>query len=970
MKKFLSCIYLVLLAFCFIMSTTHVNAQLVNYRISMNLRSGGEKKPVMFNIANQFLKYEEAKSKYPEILKKIENGTIDNTENRDKYGIDANQRVAEFSNAQGTGVVIYSLETSTDEPFAFLFRLDNQLVKNKKIDLGDDQAIYYDCDKDGDTYVYNISFQGTEKLIIDDVLGNAKRDRNRRASIDLGDDKEGWKITVMLPWKYHEDDSRVIIIPYAVDCNTEDTVDYLVPAVYEGYNYHTLQDRRKDFDYEQKDPFGKTTILTTTWQRVDTIHRPPVVRKVAKMVNGKTVEDENGEIVMETIEENNDSLYISSGSKSDTIVSFKNFISELEHDSLNECIIIDTLIIWKKRDKNRSYRCRALIAMEDLHRKYYEYHDPGTCLHEKPFKFLEMKTAMKELELTDEFRDQAKISTIEDKRNLGIQFDIGTANIIVDSTYYADIDKLRNDIQDIESSGEVIEASLIAYASPDGREETNNRLTQQRAQAALGVIRNILPRKAISASHKIDSWENTAALLEQEGYTNEAAFIREQAEKTPSTEEAWKVISKNCPNYEQVVKPMLVKQCRISFSYKFIAKRVLEPKEAVENYYANKHYTGFSNGDYYNMFRLIKDSVELDTLTEIAYNAIIKRRMDYDKRIAPYIINRMALLNMKRGKPDTLTLAPMITEKFQPFRFDLETVDKRVSELRIKYNRPELVLNQAVMFYTLGNEDRALEYLDYLERHKSPEREKLLAFIRFKKYYRKMLNGDLTPNEQILFNNALSFVENSSPDNRAVIYTEFTMLNKRAQAWKWVHLMDDDNPRKWYLMALLWASRDGQESNYPLNVNVNTPQEDEFELLTEDEAMDLNVDNPQKWMEYKKWEAEFLAQNPDAKPKPKKKAEPDPDANVDVEGIPYYMAYFQKSFDMDDEKRTMMKSYFTEGHITEDMRKKKNHAFKNDRIPAYRKIYRLRKAADDIERAKYLKEVEAEKSGRPVQTGN
>lgn len=967
MKKILSYIYLVLLTFFFMMSTIRVSAQVVNYRIKMNLRSGGKKKPVMFDITHQFLKYEDAESKYnTEIREKIKSGDIYDPENRDKYGIDPNKWVADFPHVQGTGVVIFSPEASTDEPFEFLFRLDNQLVKNKKIDLDNDHAIYYDCNRDGDTYVYDISFQGTEQLKIDDVVGNARRDRNRRSSIDLGDDKEGWKLTVMLPWKYHEDDSRVIIIPYAVDCNTEDTVDYLVPAVYEGHNYHTLQDRRKDFDYEQKDPFGKTTILTTTWQRVDTIHRPPILRKQAKIVNGKTVEDENGETVMETVPINNDSLYISSGSKSDTIASFKNFISELEHDSVNECIIIDTLIIWKKRDKNRSYRCRALIAMEDLHRKYYEYHDPGTCLHEKPFKFLEMKTAMQELELGEEFYEQPKIKPIENNRDLGIQFEIGTAKIIEDSTYYAVINKLKNDIQEIESSGEVNEASLIAYASPDGREETNNRLTQQRAQEALGVIRGILPRINIRASHKIDSWKNTADSLEQKGYTNEAAFIREQAEKTPSTEEAWKVISKNCPNYEQVVKPMLVKQCRISFSYKFIAQRALEPKEAVEKYYANKRYENFSNGDYYNMFSLIKDSVELDTLTEIAYNTI-KSRNDYGSLIAPYVINRMALLNMKRGKPDTLTLDRMISEE-QPFRLNILKVDNnKVENLRIKYNRPQLVLNQAVMFYALGNEDRALEYLDYLEQEKSPEREKLLAFIHFKKYYRKMLNGELTPNEQILFNNALSFVEKSSHDNRAVIYTEFTMLNKRAQAWKWVHLMDDDNPRKWYLMALLWASRDGQESNYPLKVSENTQQQEEFELLTEEDAMDLYIE---KWQEYKKWQADTLAKNPDAKPKPKKKAEPDPDANVNVDGIPYYMAYFQKSFDMDDEKRTMMKNYFTEGHITEEMRKKKNHAFKNDRIPAYRKIYRLRKAADDIEREKYRKEVEAEKSGRPVQTGN
>ena len=272
---------------------------------------------------------------------------------------------------------------------------------------------------------------------------------------------------------------------------------------------------------------------------------------------------------------------------------------------------------------------------------------------------------------------------------------------------------------------------------------------------------------------------------------------------------------------------------------------MLTAKEAAEIYKKSPNRM-FSNGDYFNIFTEIKDSLELDRLTEIAYDRVITKNGDIESQFAPYIINRMALLKLRQGTPDTMMLKPLIDESKRFFTFNDHNQGSDIT-----FNRPEIILNQAVMFYMLNE----------------PARAKGLV-------------------------------------------NKFPTLNKRnTEAWDYVTLMDDNNPKKWYLMGLLWATRDGQEKFvYPL-------QEDDDSISYGDET-------------------------------------------IPTDDFPYYIAYFWKSFDLDKSPdKAMMKYYFNEGYINEELRKKKNHAYKVSRIPTYKKIFRLRKKEDDKRKAELLKMV-------------
>jgi hypothetical protein len=282
----------------------------------------------------------------------------------------------------------------------------------------------------------------------------------------------------------------------------------------------------------------------------------------------------------------------------------------------------------------------------------------------------------------------------------------------------------------------------------------------------------------------------------------------------------------------------------------------------------------------------------------------------------------MALLSLKRSQPDSTILQPYINEGLKPFRLNYIKQDMGGTRNDFKQNRPEILLNQAIIFYQLQEEGRAKWFVDMLRDagYSSPELTKLTHYINFRKLYQ---TTNRTPAEEAQFQEALKFVEKSGPDNRAVLYTEFEDLHKRDLAWQYVHMMRDDNPVKWYLFGLLWSTRDGKDA-------AEHPLSDPIEL---DDSYTDSVGS-------------------------KSVIPADVDMSVDVRGYPYYMAYFEKSFELD---KKFMRHYFNEGNISEEMRKKRLHAYKYDRVPVYKKIIALRKIDDDKELEKFKELMEGSK---------
>lgn len=773
----------------------------------------------------------------------------------------------------------------------------------------------------GSKYKYTITVQTIIKQG-GTGLGRSSIGGDSGYNYDYDDGFEYFNIKLtQLPADIHEDKSRIILLPYAIDCLTEDTIAYLLPAVYEGKEYHQLQDKRKSYNYAVTDTLGKNRILTqtilldndTTW--ADTTYFKPkrdakgktIIRKDA---NGNDLEDANGNPIYEgeTVTERR----ITSVVAIDTVLTqnrpgFIKPIDSLTHIYNNilekRFIVVDTTITFKKPDKKKSYRGMVRYVMEDYHHPYFKNEYGGTCLHVRPFKFLQINNSGVDMELDPEkFYQETEEGRQNQENDLDMSFEHGKTVLIEDSAYFITISQLAQDFNDIRSTGgDITSGTLTAYASPDGSEATNLRLANGRAQVARSKIPGQLHNVQIKA--EIDTWDNTAKLLEEDGLLEVAAFVRQCIEDGKGVREVVGRKVATYPEYKEKIKPILERQCRIKFKYDFFANKKLKPQEALDQYRLNPE-RKFFNGDYFNILTLLTDSLERDKLTRIAYDRVVIRNQDIESRFAPYLVNRMAYLKIKAGEPDTNLLKPLLDFSFRNWGFD-----HTKSGSDIVFNRPEAVLNQAVAYYMLDQVQKAKELGTRLKKSYPDMKEavNLMHFINFKDLVRIPADRR-TRQQQDDLDAALKLLTESGKDNTAILYTEFRTLDKLDAAWDFVHLMSDEDPKKWYLMALLWATRDGQEAG--------------FKLPVEDDSISYG------------------------------------DEDVSVEGIPYYMAYFQRSFDLDkSEERKFLRYYFDEGWIKEEMREKTNHAYKLDRIPAYRKLFRLRKIEDDKYLAKLQKHI-------------
>ncbi|UKK53555.1 hypothetical protein [Prevotella sp. E2-28] len=815
-----------------------------------------------------------------------------------------------FEGLATTGVIILDEDNHI---FLVKHRDGNGRWEGTTISDSPDQEFRVECKSLGSNkFKYKVtvdilSKKGTTKF------GEAQGGGDSGYNFDFEDGFEHFQISLnQLPAEIRESKSRIILLPYAIDCQTDDTIAYLRPAVYEGAEYHELQDKRKDFDYSNKDTLGQARVMSTKiFIRSDTTWRDTTYTMALKDSRGRLIEDgvdANGNPKFKQEVKHERIITNISQVEKDTVMAVLGYIKpidKLKHDRGH--ILVDTTISFRKPDKKKTYRGMVRYTMEDYHHAYYDAIFPGTCLHVRPFKFLEANNTVAEFELDrDLFYQKPEEGRVSiPPKDLGMFFEHGSTKLIEDSAYLATINQIHADMHDIVSSGgQLTKGSLTAYASPDGSEATNRRLAQGRAEVAKTKINSPTLRN-VSISAVIDTWDHTAELLEKAGLMEEAAFVRECiASSNGQREVAWRKIAAY-PNYKETIKPIVESQCRITFTYEYFAQKVLTAKEAAEIYKKSPNRM-FSNGDYFNIFTEIKDSLELDRLTEIAYDRVITKNGDIESQFAPYIINRMALLKLRQGTPDTMMLKPLIDESKRFFTFNDHNQGSDIT-----FNRPEIILNQAVMFYMLNEPARAKGLVNKLKRDYPDLKgvQELVNFINFKDLVK--IPADRRSNQQKReFRDALTMLENAAADNRAVLYTEFPTLNKRnTEAWDYVTLMDDNNPKKWYLMGLLWATRDGQEKFvYPL-------QEDDDSISYGDET-------------------------------------------IPTDDFPYYIAYFWKSFDLDKSPdKAMMKYYFNEGYINEELRKKKNHAYKVSRIPTYKKIFRLRKKEDDKRKAELLKMV-------------
>ena len=700
---------------------------------------------------------------------------------------------------------------------------------------------------------------------------------------DTGDGNCYFHISLNIPKGYGKESSRLIIQTYAVDCQTDDTLAYCDPLVYEGREYHTLQNRRMDYDYFAND-------------------------KLAGAYH--------------------DRMEITS----------------------DDWIRIDTTVVYQKPDKNLTYRGPYTYVLEDYHHVYKRGEWGGTCLVERPFKFLDFTPALAEIPLTEEFREDAQSQFGQENRDLQLRFVVGKDVLEEDSMNQVNIDKL---ISELRSYGEKLVAPKIqGYASPDGGMKVNQDLALRRAQYAARIIQRYLPAgTSVSSSSSVYTWNDVADALAKKGLQDYADQVRAIAARTDSPDRELKMLD----FYATDVEPILESMRAMRASYQYLRAKVLTADEAVEEYYSHKrdYQLGkkkFSNGDFWNIYNNLNDEAEADSLTLLAYNYITKDpEYATENIIAPYVANRYAIYNLNKGTPNARILEPFIDLSYHNVN-----AKKAIDDfLTITINRKEILLNQAVTYFQEQKLDSALFFINWL--HKANVSD--VTLDNMEKYMNlKRLHAihNKTFQERQTYEAAKKFVLSVSDENKAILYSEIPDWGMTDEAMKYVDKMPDNSAKKWYLKALLWVDKAGKE---PRDFDESEKVDDTpgFKLLTPAEEDSLMVSDPG---EYNKYMADLVAwqnQRDSIKAAHPQKA----DDGIDIEDIPYYLAYFQHAFELEP---LFKRIYFTEGHVSEDMRKL--YKYKNKNIPAYRKLFRLL-----YEQDQKRKENELELNGDPEEGG-
>ena len=651
--------------------------------------------------------------------------------------------------------------------------------------IGDDGVVTIEI-KEGQLK-YQATIAGQAAIQLQEVVKTEKRKKRKFRQVPTTDTGAEIKFNVNAHLEPGETNSRsrMIIQPVVVDCQTDDTVDYLTPFVIEGNDYHQLQNRRMAYDYFQNDSLARGYVHSMQ-------------------------------------------LY-----------------DDRELD-------FDRDVIYRKPDRNKSYKCTYFVVLEDYTHKYFDNGGLGTgsCLSYKPFKFLDFSAALAELPLTEEFHDQAEARTRDVDRKLRLRFHIGTDELTADSLNDIEVERLTREMRSYGSKLQQIK--IEATASPDGNFERNRQLAEKRARRAAQLLRERLGRnldyvRLPAPNIVVHTWEDVAGELEYSD-SIKASEIR-QIIKERGMNNAWNTI-RNLPYYNSVITPILENLRVMKCSYQYELDHVMDADEVLAEYFSNKHeYVSgtkdLSDGDYYNLFANIHDAKELDTLTLVAYRHVTRQPSYELLRFSAYVANRMALMNMRNSVYDSNVLRP-----FVDYSMGINVMD---NNYKIRKNRREILINQAITYFQEANNDTAQAIIDWLgEGQTDPQTQRMMKYIDFL----RLFNAQRTAEEEQRFQKASEFVMAAAPDNRAILYTELH-LKSAAEAEELVDRMDDKNPKKWYLKAIIWA-----------------------------ELADRALQN----------------RNSDS----------------ESDEVPEYLAFFQHSFDMMPQYKRL---YFNEGNISDETRK-------------------------------------------------
>lgn len=542
-----------------------------------------------------------------------------------------------------------------------------------------------------------------------------------------------------IPAQFGKTNARLIIQPYVMVCDNQDTVAFTTPMVYDGEQYRMTQERRMLYNLKN-DPlvkFAADVPLTENAMRIDW-----------------------GDTVMVP-------------------------------------------------DPTKNYYGNAIIQLEDYNMVYYnKLTKIISCEARRPLKFLEYSLDKYSLDFND-YKRRPKRELRNTAANVSLTFLVNKAEIDnKDPNNEVQLNELKNNLMNIINCEDCTlkEIHVTGVSSPEGNYQSNLALAQRRAVFAKNQLNRMLPAGSLSRTFlpapdaRVAEWSELIPVLEADSCFNEAEEIKKIIEENPDSQQKQYMAIIKLPYYNTVVKEHLASLRYMRFEYKHEIYRELTPEEILNRYETDEDYrTGkkdFALYEYWHLFQMVKDTVQLENLYRRAYKASMESEGQ------PWILpaNLLAVSYLTRDTVDTSILEPFIDRRTRGANVVRTRMDGVTKEI---INPEALVANQLSMYVKANNFEQASVMAQIL-----PDTEKNALLKAYAMCLGGYYRGGNTAKEREEAKKTFELVKNSSPMNEVVMHLAMDTKRDDAMAKIAVSKLPTDNPRAWYMKAITY-NREG-----------------------------------------------------------------------------------------------------------------------------------------------------------------
>lgn len=143
---------------------------------------------------------------------------------------------------------------------------------------------------------------------------------------------------------------------------------------------------------------------------------------------------------------------------------------------------------------------------------------------------------------------------------LKLNFNVGKAIIIEDSTTIAELNRLIEQIKSFD--GDILSIVIEHSASPEGNLQTNMDLAHRRADAVNAFLRPYLGDISTSVSVKMHTWFDVANLLCKEGFIEESNAVAQAIVDSKGSISQQGNLIRRLPFYNSIIKATILPQLR------------------------------------------------------------------------------------------------------------------------------------------------------------------------------------------------------------------------------------------------------------------------------------------------------------------------------------------------------------------------------------------------------------------------